>query len=125
MDPLLGAFIGLISAGTLAFVTAFTKKWRTPADDREDRSVTIDANDALLDRFTKELESRDKKISDLDGRLTNLSREVEGLRMERFKLIDFIYVLVRIIRSHDAMDEIPEPVPAGIFITGLVSEHQP
>lgn len=118
MDPMAGAIIGIISGVTLSLITAFTKKWRTPADDREDRTVTIDANEALLDRFTKELESRDKKISELDGRLTVLSGEVDGLRLERFQLIDFIYALVRIIRAHGHVEEIPEP-PHGVVITGI------
>jgi hypothetical protein len=46
-----------------------------------------------------------------------LNAKVEGYQRERTVLIDFIYALVRIIREHDAIPEIPLP-PLGIYISG-------
>lgn len=112
--------LGLLTlAGTIvgAVLAALTKKWRTPADDREDRKIGIEADERLLKRFEDMLAERDTKLENLEKRLESLNAKVEGYQRERTVLIDFIYALVRIIRDLNAINDIPLP-PQGIYIAG-------
>lgn len=123
LPMILGVFTIVGGLITAAFA-AFTKKWRTPADDREDRKIGIEADERLLARFETMLAERDVKLAGLENRLEALNAKVEGYQRERTVLIDFIYALVRIIREHDAIPEIPLP-PLGIFISGHPSNAAP
>lgn len=121
--PLLLGVFGLAGAVATAVLANVSKKWRTPADDREDRKIGIEADERLLARFEKMLAERDKKLEDLDKKLEELNAKVEGYQRERTVLIDFIYTLVRIIRELGALGEIPVP-PLGIFISGHPANQQ-
>jgi hypothetical protein len=116
--PVVLALIALVSGVLGAFITAVSKKWRTPADDATDRKMAIEADEKLLARFEAMLAERDVKIDALDRRVTELNAVVEGLTRERNVLIDYIYALIRFIRDADLMQEVPVP-PPGIHISGL------
>lgn len=115
--PMILALFTLIGGVVTAGFAAFSKKWRTPADDREDRKIGIEADERLLKRFEDMLKERDTKLKALEDRLEALNSKVEGYQRERTILIDFIYALVRIIRDLNALTEIPIP-PQGIYISG-------
>src|SRR6476660_1581300 len=115
--PLMLGLFTLAGGIVTAVFAAVSKKWRTPADDREDRKIGIEADERLLKRFEDMLAERDTKLAGLEQRLEALNAKVEGYQRERTVLIDFIYALVRIIREHDAIPEIPLP-PLGIYISG-------
>ncbi|QKY78977.1 hypothetical protein Jinkies_29 [Arthrobacter phage Jinkies] len=121
--PLLLGLFTLVGGIVTAIFAAVSKKWRTPADDREDRKIGIEADERLLKRFEDMLAERDTKLAGLEQRLEALNAKVEGYQRERTVLIDFIYALVRIIREHDAIPEIPLP-PLGIYISGHPSNTQ-
>jgi hypothetical protein len=122
--PLMLGLFTLAGGIVTAVFAAVSKKWRTPADDREDRKIGIEADERLLKRFEDMLAERDTKLAGLEQRLEALNAKVEGYQRERTVLIDFIYALVRVIREHDAIPEIPAP-PLGIYITGHPSNNQP
>jgi hypothetical protein len=107
--------VGLAGAVVAALITAFSKKWRTPADDREDRKIGIEADERLLERFQKLLEARDEKIQGLEDRLTEVANKVESLITERNVLIDWIYAAVRVVRELGAVHLLPRP-PKGVYI---------
>lgn len=115
--PLLLGLITLAATIAGAILAGYTKKWRTPSDDREDRRIGIEADERLLKRFEDMLKERDNKLAGLEQRLEALNAKVEGYQRERTVLIDFIYALVRIIRDLGAIAEIPLP-PQGIYIAG-------
>jgi hypothetical protein len=121
--PLMLGLFTLVGGVVTAIFAAVSKKWRTPADDREDRKIGIEADERLLKRFEDMLAERDTKLAGLEARLEALNAKVEGYQRERTVLIDFIYALVRIIREHDAIPEIPLP-PGGIYISGHPSNVQ-
>lgn len=121
--PLLLGLIGLVGTIAGALMAAISKKWRTPADDREDRKIGIEADERLLKRFEDMLKERDTKLTALENRLEELNAKVEGYQRERTILIDFVYALVRIIRERGALTEIPVP-PLGIYISGHPSNQQ-
>lgn len=121
--PLMLGLFTLAGGIVTAVFAAVSKKWRTPADDREDRKIGIEADERLLKRFEDMLKERDTKLAGLEQRLEALNAKVEGYQRERTVLIDFIYALVRIIREHDAIPEIPLP-PVGIYISGHPSNDQ-
>src|SRR6478735_5676533 len=122
--PLLLGIFTLVGGIVTAVFAAVSKKGRTPADDRGDRKIGIEADERLLKRFEDMLAERDTKLAGLEQRLEALNAKVEGYQRERTVLIDFIYALVRIIREHDAIPEIPLP-PLGIYISGHPSNAQP
>lgn len=121
--PMMLGLFTLVGGIVTAVFAAISKKWRTPADEREDRKIGIEADERLLKRFEDMLAERDAKLTGLEQRLEALNAKVEGYQRERTVLIDFIYALVRIIREHDAITEIPVP-PLGIFISGHPSNAQ-
>jgi len=110
--------LGLLTLGATiagALLAGFTKKWRTPADDREDRKIGIEADERLLARFEKMLSERDQKIDHLEERLTEIAMKVETLLTERNVLIDWIYAAVRVVRDLGAISRLPRP-PKGVYI---------
>ena len=58
--PLLLGIVGLAGGVLTAIIAAVSKKWRTPADDREDRKIGIEADERLLARFEKLLDSPER-----------------------------------------------------------------
>lgn len=117
----LGVFT-LVGGVVTALIAAISKKWRTPADNREDRKIGIEADERLLQRFENMLKERDDKFAELEQKFEALSAKFEGVQRERTVLIDFIYALVRIIRELGAIGDIPVP-PLGIFISGHPSNQ--
>ena len=121
--PLALATFGLIGTVVGAFINAVSKKWRTPGDDIAEKKINIEADDKLLARFENLLHSRDARIDTLDNKITELREEIEEIRMERNELLDFIYVLVRIVRNADLLEEIPDP-PSAVHIAGLTTRSR-
>lgn len=113
--PLLLGLVGLASAVITAAIAALSKRWRTPADDREDRKIGIEADERLLARFEKLLEERDKRI---DG-LVDEVKEVRALAEKAVNvnriLIDWIYAAVRVVRELGGIELLPDP-PEGVVI---------
>lgn len=106
--PVLVGLIGAAGAAIGALVTAVSKKWRTPTDEREDNKAAIEANERLLARFEAALSKRDE-------RLDKLETQVDELKQERNALVNFVYHLVEIIRALGGMHLI-HSVPSGIRI---------
>lgn len=104
----------LITAG----ITLWSKRLRTPADEREDRKIGLEADERLLKRFESMLEERDNQIKELRDDLSRLSSRVEEVVSENRALIDWIYVAVRIVRDLGGaagIAQLPLP-PKGVFI---------
>jgi len=118
----LGVFT-LIGGVVTALIAAISKKWRTPADSREDRKIGIEADERLLQRFENMLKERDSKFDELEQKFEALNAKFEGVQRERTVLIDFIYALVRVIRDLGAISNIPMP-PQGIYIAGHPSNDK-
>lgn len=113
--PLLLAVIALISAVLTAVVGALVKKFRTPADDREDRVVVLDASDRLIERFQQLLQDSDEKhskeIAALGEEVGRLREELNEVKQERVGLLWAIRQLIRIARKYggaDAQSEIDQ-----------------
>jgi Txe/YoeB family toxin of Txe-Axe toxin-antitoxin module len=121
--PMILGIFTLVGGIVTAVVTAISKKWRTPADDREDRRFGVEADERLLQRFENMLKERDTKFTELEQKFEDLKSKVEGYQRERTVLIDFIYAVVRIVRDLGAINEIPRP-PQGIFISGHPSNDR-
>lgn len=119
---LLGAFTLTASVLTALITYIWSKKVRTPADNREDRRLDIEADEKLLKRFEDMLSSRDAQIKELTKKVEALDSRVEGYRQERNVLIDFVYALIRIIRDLGGINLIPRP-PVGIRISGHTSTN--
>lgn len=117
--PLLLGVLGLLGTIVGALIAARSKRWRTPADDREDRKVGIEADERLLKRFEEMLKERDSKIDALNKRVDELFSTVQEQAQERTVLVDLVYALIRIIRDLDGTHLIPWPLPKGIFVAGL------
>jgi hypothetical protein len=90
-------------------IAAISKKWRTPADDREDRKIGIEADELLLARFTKLLEERDKRIDGLVDEVKEVRKLAEDSARENRVLVDWCYAVVRIVRNLDAVHLLPNP----------------
>jgi hypothetical protein len=113
--PLLLAVIALISAVLTAVVGALVKKFRTPADDREDKVVVLDASDRLIQRFQQLLSDSDTKhaadIAALGVEVGQLREELNAVKQERVGLLWGIRQLIRIARKYggdDAQREIDQ-----------------
>jgi len=111
---MLGLFT-LAGAVTTAGLAAISKKWRTPADDREDRKVGIEADELLLGRFTKLLEERDKRIDGLVEEIKAVRHIAEAAVEDNRNLIDWIYAAVRVVRDLGGIAQLPPP-PKGVTI---------
>jgi hypothetical protein len=119
---LLGALTLTASVLTALITYIWSKKVRTPADNREDRRLDIEADEKLLQRFEDMLASRDKQIKELGAKVEELDNRLEGYRQERNVLLDFIYALIRIIRDLGGINLIPRP-PSGVRISGHPSAN--
>jgi acyl-CoA reductase-like NAD-dependent aldehyde dehydrogenase len=113
--PLLLGVVGLASAVVTALIAAVSKKWRTPADDREDRKIGIEADELLLSRFTKLLEERDKRIDGLVEEIKEVRNIAEAAVEDNRNLIDWIYAAVRVVRDLGGIAQLPPP-PKGVTI---------
>jgi Txe/YoeB family toxin of Txe-Axe toxin-antitoxin module len=120
--PLLLAVIALLGTIAGALIAAFSKRWRTPTDDREDRKIGIEADERLLKRFEDMLKERDDKLESLENKFEKLTKDFEEVKRERTILVDFVYELVRIIRDLGGLSLIPFP-PRGIYISGHPSNN--
>lgn len=122
--PLLLAVIALISAVLTAFIGALVKKFRTPADDREDKVVVLDASDRLIQRFQQLLKDSDEKhskeIAALGVEVGQLREELAEVKTERIGLMAAIRELARMVRRHGghaAEEELQSIVhPTGITL---------
>src|SRR5688572_19264769 len=101
--PMILGIFTLVGGVVTAVVAAISKKWRTPADDREDRRFGVEADERLLQRFENMLKERDTKFAELEQKFDDLKAKVEGYQRERTVLIDFIYAVVRIVRDLGAV----------------------
>lgn len=113
--PLLLGITGGVLTLAGALVAAYSKKWRTPADDREDKKIGIEADERLLKRFQDVLAESDAKIDKLEDRVARVEEEIEELRSERSRLIDWIYAAVKVVRDLGGIDKLPVP-PRGVTI---------
>lgn len=121
--PLLLGVFALAGTVLAALIAAISKRWRTPADNREDRKIGIEADERLLARFEKMLEERDQRIVGLENRLTEVATKVESLLTERNALIDWIYAAVRIVRDLGGIERLPRP-PHGVYIADHPSNQE-
>ena len=113
--PLLLGLVSLATAVLTAVIAALSKKWRTPADDREDRKIGIEADERLLARFEKLLEERDKRIDGLVAEIKEVRTIAEKAANANRILIDWIYAAVRVVRELGGIDQLPDP-PEGVVI---------
>ena len=113
--PLLLGIIGGLITLAGALIAAFSKKWRTPADDREDKKIGIEADERLLERFEEMLGKRDAEIESLRAEGKEIAGKVQDLIEERGSLIDWIYAAIRIVRDLGGIDRLPNP-PKGVTI---------
>lgn len=122
--PMVLALIALFSAVLTAVVGALVKKFRTPADDREDKVVVLDASDRLIQRFQDLLKNSDEKhaadIAALGLEVSALREELAQVKTERIGLMAAIRELVRLVRRHagaEAEHELQTIVqPTGIVL---------
>lgn len=121
--PLLLSLVALVSAVLVALVSALAKKWRTPADDREDRKVGLEVNESLLERFEKLLEERDKRIDGLVAEIKEVRGIAESAVNENRALIDWCYAVVRVVRELGGINLLPAP-PKGVHIADHPSHKQ-
>lgn len=112
---LLLGMVGL--AGTLgaAGFAAFSKKWRTPADDREDRKLGIEVDDRLLERFHKLMADQDKRIDSLVEEIKEVRVIAEKAVAVNRVLIDWCYAAIRVVRELGGIHLLPSP-PEGVVI---------
>lgn len=122
--PLLMSLAGLAGVVVAAWIAAVAKKWRTPADDREDRKIGIEADERLLARFEKLLEERDKRIDGLVKEVKEVRTIAESAVADNHKLIDWIYAAIRVVRELGAIDLLPNP-PKGVTIADHPSNLHP
>lgn len=113
--PLMLGLVTLAGGVLAALITAVSKRWRTPADDREDKKIGIEADERLLKRFEDMLEDRDDQISELRNELKGLAKRVDEVLSENHALIDWIYVAVRVVRELNGIHMLPPP-PKGVHI---------
>ena len=113
--PLLLGIVGGLLTLAGALIAAFSKKWRTPADDREDKKIGIEADERLLERFEEMLGKRDAEIESLRAEVKEIAGKVQDLIEERGSLIDWIYAAIRIVRDLGGIDRLPNP-PKGVTI---------
>lgn len=113
--PLALGLVGLVSTIAGALIAAFSKKWRTPADDREDRKVGIEADEKLIQRFEQLMNGQDKKIADLGSELKEVRAIAEKAVHINRVLTDWIYAAVRVVRELGGIHLLPAP-PDGVVI---------
>lgn len=113
---------GIFALGTVlaALIPAISKRWRTPADNRDNRKIGIDAVGYLLARFEEMLEEREPKITGLEKRLNAVAAKVESHLSEWNALIDWIYAAVLIVQDLGTVSRLPRP-PQIVYI----ADHHP
>lgn len=121
--PLLLGIIGGVLTLAGALVAAISRKWRTPADDREDKKIGIEADERLLKRFQDVIAESDAKVGRLEARIERVEEELEELRSERSRLIDWIYAAIKVVRDLGGIDHLPPP-PRGVTIADHYSARQ-
>lgn len=114
-----GLLVSLVTAG----VTLWAKKWRTPADDREDKKIGIEADERLLKRFEDMLAERDTQLKELRQEVKDLAKRVDEVVGDNRMLIDWIYAAVRVVRELQGIHLLPPP-PKGVTIADHPSTHQ-
>ena len=112
---LLLGVLGVIGTVAAASFAAFSKRWRTPADDREDKKFGIEADERLLQRFQDVIAESDSKLAKVEARLDKVEEELDELRSERSRLIDWIYAAIKVVRDLGGIDLLPHP-PRGVTI---------
>lgn len=113
--PLLLGLIGAVVSVAGALIAAFSKRWRTPADNLAERKVGIEADERLLKRFQEMLGERDEAIEELRQEVKELAGKVKDLVDERGALIDWIYAAVRVVRDLGGIHLLPR-APKGVVI---------
>jgi predicted trehalose synthase len=113
--PLMLGGVGLASAVITAAIAAVSKKWRTPADDREDRKIGIEADEMLVQRFTKLLDEQGKRIDGLVAEVKEVRALAEKAANVNRILTDWIYAAVRVVRELGGIHLLPPP-PEGVII---------
>lgn len=113
--PLLLSAMTLAGAVLTATIAAAAKRWRTPADDREDRKLGLEADERLLARFEKLLEERDKRIDGLVDEVKEVRAIAEAAATDNRNLVDWIYAAVRVVRELGGVHLLPAP-PKGVTI---------
>lgn len=114
--PLLLGLFTLVGGVLAALITAVSKKWRTPADNREDRKVGIEADEMLVQRFTTLLTEQGKRIDDLVDEVKEVRAIAESALKKNRVLLDWCYAVVRIVRDLGGIHLLPEP-PEDVIIT--------
>ncbi|KUM34527.1 hypothetical protein [Arthrobacter sp. EpRS71] len=120
--PLLLGIIGGLITLAGAVIAAFSKKWRTPADDREDKKIGIEVNEQILEQFEKLLVERDKRIDGLVAEIKEVRQLAESAANDNRTLIDWIYAAVQVARVYGFVDKLPRP-PKGVTIADYPSAH--
>ncbi|MFF1382762.1 hypothetical protein ACFVWT_04270 [Arthrobacter sp. NPDC058288] len=113
--PLLLSAVGLAGAVLTALIAAWAKRWRTPADAREDRKLNLEADERLLARFEKMLQERDSSIDELRQELKEVRALAESAVTDNRALVDWIYAAVRVVRDLGGIALLPAP-PKGVTI---------
>lgn len=111
--PLILAGCTLIGGIAAAMITAFSKKFRTPADDREDTKLVIESQTQLIATVRGMLtESENKHKGDLKAlaeKVETLEGKVSALEKVRDRFVLAVRSLVIICRKYggdEAMAEV-------------------
>lgn len=121
--PLILGIGGLVVSLVTAGVTLWAKKWRTPADDREDKKIGIEADERLLKRFEDMLAERDTQLKELREEVKELAKRVDEVVGDNRMLIDWIYAAVRVVRELQGIHLLPPP-PKGVTIADHPANRQ-
>lgn len=131
--------ITAIAMGVLALVTLmwkslsalFSRKFKTPADIREEKKLEDAANSTALARLEKLLKDSDerhakeiaelraeheKQKKDWNEKFQNMNERVNDVEAQNTDLIRFSYACITIIRDNDLVDQLPQERPKGIYI---------
>ena len=131
------AIVGLFGSILGSMLTAFSKKWRTPADAREDKALVLtdkdkvlQAQDRLVERFEKLLKESDdrhskeiaesdarhsKELGDVAAKVTALEGQIKVMQGEKSRFVACIQHLVRVVRKYGHEDEIGE-LPPEVYV---------
>lgn len=131
--------ITAIAIGVLALVTLmwksvsalFSRKFKTPADIREEKKLDDAANSAALARLEALLQASDKRHADeiaalraehekqkkdWNEKFKEMGERVNDVEAQNTDLIRFSYACIAIIRDNDLVDLLPKERPKGIYI---------
>lgn len=113
----------LTGVAITALFAAISKKWRTPADDREDKRFGLEADERLLKRFEDMLKERDDELKELRAEIKEVRELAEAASNDNRVLIDWIYAAVRVVRDLGGIDKLPRP-PKGVHIVDHPSNQE-